>query len=70
MSKLADFRVAVLATDGFEESELMEPVKACATWLPPQAFPARLGSPSVTSPAALTNAGAVVHPAPHAGGPH
>jgi protease I len=28
MSGLADFRVAVLATDGFEESELMEPVKA------------------------------------------
>ena len=28
MSKLIDFRVAVLATDGFEESELMEPVKA------------------------------------------
>jgi protease I len=28
MSKLTDFRVAVLATDGFEESELMEPVKA------------------------------------------
>src|SRR5438477_12834813 len=28
MSKLADFRVAVLATDGFEESELTEPVKA------------------------------------------
>src|SRR5437762_7107018 len=27
MSKLTDFRVAVLATDGFEESELMEPVK-------------------------------------------
>jgi protease I len=27
MSKLSDFRVAVLATDGFEESELMEPVK-------------------------------------------
>lgn len=28
MSKLTDFRVAVLATDGFEESELAEPVKA------------------------------------------
>ena len=28
MSKLAGFRVAVLATDGFEESELTEPVKA------------------------------------------
>src|SRR2546425_4087406 len=28
MSKLTDMRVAVLATDGFEESELMEPVKA------------------------------------------
>src|SRR4029077_1359870 len=28
MSKLADFPVAVLATDGFEESELTEPVKA------------------------------------------
>jgi protease I len=28
MSKLNDFRVAVLATDGFEESELMEPVNA------------------------------------------
>ena len=28
MSKLADLRVAVLATDGFEESELTEPVKA------------------------------------------
>jgi protease I len=28
MSSLTDFRVAVLATDGFEESELMEPVKA------------------------------------------
>src|SRR5438552_17211346 len=28
MAKLTDFRVAVLATDGFEESELMEPVKA------------------------------------------
>ncbi len=28
MSRLTDFRVAVLATDGFEESELTEPVKA------------------------------------------
>jgi protease I len=28
MSKLTDLRVAVLATDGFEESELTEPVKA------------------------------------------
>jgi protease I len=28
MSELNDFRVAVLATDGFEESELTEPVKA------------------------------------------
>src|SRR5438046_9143027 len=28
MSELTDFRVAVLATDGFEETELMEPVKA------------------------------------------
>jgi protease I len=28
MSKLTDCRVAVLATDGFEESELTEPVKA------------------------------------------
>jgi protease I len=28
MSKLTDFRVAVLATDGFEESELTAPVKA------------------------------------------
>jgi protease I len=28
MSKITDFRVAVLATDGFEESELTEPVKA------------------------------------------
>src|SRR5271163_3253253 len=28
MSELTDFRVAVLATDGFEESELLEPVKA------------------------------------------
>src|SRR5437660_6374997 len=28
MSELTDFRVAVLATDGFEESELTEPVKA------------------------------------------
>jgi protease I len=28
MSQLADFRVAVIATDGFEESELTEPVKA------------------------------------------
>jgi protease I len=28
MSKLANLRVAVLATDGFEESELTEPVKA------------------------------------------
>jgi protease I len=28
MSKLTDFRVAVLATDGFEESELTQPVKA------------------------------------------
>jgi protease I len=28
MSKLTDFRVAVLATDGVEESELTEPVKA------------------------------------------
>jgi len=28
MSKLTDFRVAVLATDGFEESELTEPVMA------------------------------------------
>src|SRR5712675_878783 len=28
MSDLTNFRVAVLATDGFEESELTEPVKA------------------------------------------
>jgi protease I len=28
MSELTDFRVAVLATDGFEESELTEPVRA------------------------------------------
>src|SRR6266550_191282 len=28
MSRLTDFRVAVLSTDGFEESELTEPVKA------------------------------------------
>src|SRR5947209_2095018 len=28
MSKLTDMRVAVLATDGFEESELTEPLKA------------------------------------------
>ena len=28
MSKFTDFRVAVLATDGFEERELTEPVKA------------------------------------------
>jgi len=28
MSKLTDFRVAVLATDGFEETELTSPVKA------------------------------------------
>jgi protease I len=28
MGKLDNFRVAVLATDGFEESELLEPVKA------------------------------------------
>ena len=28
MSELSDFRVAVLATDGVEESELTEPVKA------------------------------------------
>ena len=28
MAKLTDFRVAVLATDGFEDSELTEPVKA------------------------------------------
>jgi protease I len=28
MSKLSDFRVAVLAADGFEETELTEPVKA------------------------------------------
>ena len=28
MSKLTDFRVAVVATDGFEDSELMEPVAA------------------------------------------
>jgi len=28
MAELTDFRVAVLATDGFEESELTEPVKA------------------------------------------
>jgi protease I len=28
MSNLPDFRVAVLATDGFEETELTEPVKA------------------------------------------
>src|SRR2546422_11650445 len=28
MSDLSGFRVAVLATDGFEESELTEPVKA------------------------------------------
>src|ERR1700738_603528 len=28
MFKLTDFRVAVLATDGFEETELTEPVRA------------------------------------------
>jgi protease I len=28
MADLSGFRVAVLATDGFEESELTEPVKA------------------------------------------
>jgi protease I len=28
MSELTDFRVEVLATGGFEESELTEPVKA------------------------------------------
>jgi protease I len=28
MSKLTDFRVAVIATDGFEETELTEPVQA------------------------------------------
>jgi putative intracellular protease/amidase len=28
MADLADFRVAVVATDGFEESELTEPVAA------------------------------------------
>lgn len=28
MAELSDFRVAVLATDGFEETELTEPVKA------------------------------------------
>ncbi len=28
MKELKNFRVAVLATDGFEEAELMEPVKA------------------------------------------
>jgi protease I len=28
MSELGDFRVAVIATDGFEESELTEPVRA------------------------------------------
>src|SRR5437660_5587675 len=28
MSELTDFRVAVLATDGFEETELTEPVRA------------------------------------------
>src|SRR4051794_31235644 len=28
MSKLSDYRVAVIATDGFEETELTEPVKA------------------------------------------
>lgn len=28
MSEPTDFRVALLATDGFEESELTEPVKA------------------------------------------
>ena len=28
MSDLADFRVAILATDGFEETELTEPLKA------------------------------------------
>ena len=28
MSELSGFRVAVLATDGFEEPELTEPVKA------------------------------------------
>ncbi len=28
MEKFADFRVAVLATDGFQESELKEPVEA------------------------------------------
>jgi protease I len=28
VEKLADFRVAVLATDGFQESELKEPVQA------------------------------------------
>ena len=27
MSKLTNFRVAVLATDGFEEAELTEPVR-------------------------------------------
>ena len=27
MERLADFRVAVLATDGFQESELKEPVE-------------------------------------------
>jgi hypothetical protein len=27
MSELTDFRVAVLATDGFEEPELTEPVR-------------------------------------------
>ncbi len=43
MSDLADFRVAVLATDGFEEAELTEPVKAlksanaCVTIVAPKA---------------------------------
>src|SRR5689334_8053738 len=31
MSELSGFRVAVLATDGFEEPELTEPVKALRT---------------------------------------
>jgi putative intracellular protease/amidase len=34
MSKLTDFHVAVLATDGVEEVELTEPVKVLAMQAP------------------------------------
>lgn len=31
MERLSGFRVAILVTDGFEEAELTEPVKASGT---------------------------------------